>query len=341
MKTASYKTLQKNAKIRRAYAYKAIERESFSENSDIQEKADEALESLSNGTMSLKDMIQWAVHEKEWRELHEERKIIKTILLEFASNDIIYLAKYLQSSDEEKADELTYLINYEIDEFIEDYDYESIGYNEREWNGLLLALDAYEGYEKIDYAREHCPQLIKDYGLKLLEQVEEGDDLGDPAMLPSWFYLKYKYSFRNNWLIHFTDNSHKVADEGFKYGISDMSKLGLTTYFNNEGFDKKYGGYNFAYPLDRRIDTGRYGKEAVIFRASGVVAYHNGDEENQAIFIGTEAKNRVPIFQGDGEFVVNNLKTGDRIYGSDDIDTLIKWVIDNFTQYHKRIAFDK
>lgn len=344
-RVASLDTFERNAKIRRSYAYRAIERQSLSENPEKAKIADEAMERFTSGTMSKKKEVEWAIEERVWRIMNESevRKGIKSILLEFSSNEIIYLAKYLRMSDEAKAENLTYTFSYEFLDFWNDFDYEEEGVSEEEYEKINKMIEEYQDeiYSVVDELRESNPNIVQAYGEWLFENLENGKDFGDPYRLPSWYYMEYVSSFRNGWLIHFTDNAMDVAEAGFKYGMEDMTQLGLTTWMNNDSFDKKYGGYNFAYMLDRRMKEDAYGNEAVMFRASGIEVYHNGDEEYQAIFKGTEARNRVPILHSKGEYYVNDLVSGRRIYSADDIDKVTAWVVENFVQYHKRIAFDK
>ena len=71
MKIASCKTLNGSAKTRRAYAYNAIERASMEADleSERYEKADKAMTSFINGTMGKDEMLDWALEEKDYREV--------------------------------------------------------------------------------------------------------------------------------------------------------------------------------------------------------------------------------------------------------------------------------
>ena len=111
-------------------------------------------------------------------------------------------------------------------------------------------------------------------------------------------------------------------------------------------FEKKYGGYNFAYDVERydryaHSNHGRgfkYGKEAVIFRASGMELWHYGDEEPQVIFYGNTAKSIIPITEGEEhQWAVKSVKTGRSLYENDDFDNVVVWVLRNFVQYRKQL----
>jgi hypothetical protein len=95
---------------------------------------------------------------------------------------------------------------------------------------------------------------------------------------------------RSTWLIHFSRLASEIALDGFKYGASDQSDLGLTTHKGNaERFSEP--GYNFAYistNLGRNYEA--YGDGAVMFQNAGVHVYHYGDDENQVIFFGPDVK---------------------------------------------------
>jgi hypothetical protein len=111
----------------------------------------------------------------------------------------------------------------------------------------------------------------------ILDQVDVQDNEiyyalsnADPAEIPTWFYMS-SGDLLEGWLVHFSEHASSIAHQGFRYGFGDMSKLGLTTYFREGGFEKGEPGYNFAFQTEdvRRYayDRGRpkYGKNAVIF----------------------------------------------------------------------------
>jgi len=104
-----------------------------------------------------------------------------------------------------------------------------------------------------------------------------------------------------------------IAKNGFTIGMSDMRKLGLTTYARNDGYSKKYGGYNFAFSLDERdykYAGNKYGKEAIVFRASGLWYITQETRASSDILCNT-AKNRTPIAGGIEEITL--FETGKQI----------------------------
>lgn len=99
-----------------------------------------------------------------------------------------------------------------------------------------------------------------------------------------------KHLKRLTWLVHFSDEAHRIAANGFRFGTDDVSWLGLTKFHS-----KKFPGYNFAFEaLSREADeaarTKKYGRDCVMFQNSGVRAYHWGDGEDQVIFYGPDVK---------------------------------------------------
>jgi hypothetical protein len=104
-------------------------------------------------------------------------------------------------------------------------------------------------------------------------------------------------------MIHFTDHASDIAYEGFTRGISDPMRLGLTTHFSDRS--KTQPGYVFAFLPNAARRYGwegrrpKYGKEAVIFRADAIVAYHNSDQEYQAISWGPEAEDIQRVYLSD------------------------------------------
>lgn len=67
MKIASWKTLNQNSKIRRRYAFTAIERDMFSSESEICEKAEKAF--INFGFLKKEDLLSWATREQEYKSL--------------------------------------------------------------------------------------------------------------------------------------------------------------------------------------------------------------------------------------------------------------------------------
>jgi len=195
--------------------------------------------------------------------------------------------------------------------------------------------------------------------------------------------MKYKGDLRNHWLLNYTNNADYIANNGFTVANTKISQLPCTTdalHLAKVGDE----GYNFAYDaesFDTYVkDIFSYGgfptTNAVLFQASGIEVYHNGDNENQVIFHNKDAKNIIPIYRENGYWCVKSRLNGKIIhkenfvenknkkfdYGnhyfktiergkrnispSDDysfnnlaaLNNLVNWVINNFPQYRKHLV---
>lgn len=171
----------------------------------------------------------------------------------------------------------------------------------------------------------------------------------DPANAPSQaFYSGPQLLKRQTWLIHFSDDAWGIANKGFKYGVDQMDKLGLTIYLGD--FDKKYGGYNFAFEAGGRYARAaaaeeKYGSNAVMFTNAGVKAYHSGDDEEQVMFWGANVDPRSIILithEDDGWCVSQHPSKGryegECVYQNEDFNTVTNWVEENWRQYGKIIT---
>ena len=166
------------------------------------------------------------------------------------------------------------------------------------------------------------------------------------AEAPTWKTMSYESIVKpSTWLIHFSDDAGSIMWKGFKYGSDDMTKLALTTYWTKEA--KRYGGYNFAFEAEGRHaraaakGRGKYGREAVMFQAAGVKAFHWGDEEDQVMFWGPSVDpRRMVLLTRDGDLywcVASVRNKRDVVYRGEFTDT-VNWVIKNFPQYRKAIT---
>ena len=149
--------------------------------------------------------------------------------------------------------------------------------------------------------------------------------------------MSYKGIVRNQWLVHFTDHPDEIARDGFTIGMDDLSKLGLTTFYNEKG---KRGGYNFAVPAGetRSIKNLHFGKHAVLFRASGLMTYHSGDEFYQVIFWGRDARDIIPIHRVYDDWCLPDGGSGRPLFQSEDIQKTVDWAIANFSQYRRALS---
>jgi hypothetical protein len=141
------------------------------------------------------------------------------------------------------------------------------------------------------------------------------------------------------WLIHFSDDAEDVATDGLTKGQGDIDRLALTTHQGKA--EKEYGGYNFAFIADSKYAaqtarTGKYGRNAVMFQASGIPVYHYSDEEDQVVVWGKDVSTEKMVFLSNdgGEWTVRSRKGGrDPITG--DFKTVVAWVMKNYNQYRR------
>lgn len=273
-------------------------------------------------------------------------------LSEYMSNDMVSLNRYLSQSEEEKKAYLPQQFPYFFDEFMSNEDpymdfVKPRNYKYVDVDGNTIDDGEMEGYDLIEWIDKNNHELYDKYADWLYAQIQYNELDVPYSEYPAWAYFDKPSIVKNQWLIHFTNEPDDIALNGFKYGVDDMEKLGLTTHLGE--FDKKYGGYNFAYLLKDFNSYGRaghgsrggeykYGKEAVIFRASGIKVYHYGDEEPQVIFYGNTATNIIPVKVGENaNWAVYNNKTGRVIVESDDLEKIAYWIEKNYPQYHKTL----
>ena len=176
----------------------------------------------------------------------------------------------------------------------------------------------------------------------------------------------------NEWMVHFSDYADKIAKEGFTKGNDYEGKLKSATYQRG----KTEGGYNYAY-LASDVIGGKgykfldYLKERetpfVMFKGNGYRFHHNQDEEDQVVLNNIQKgtmvfvrrlydqwcvlssanpnwKNRTKDINPKSEderfamYNPRNIIEG-ILYSDDDIDKVIKWVMNNFDQYHNKINY--
>jgi len=281
---------------------------------------------------------------------------------EFVVEDISWLKRYLSMSDEQKAEDILNRYSYEIIEIsgfvdvIKDWNYDNnLEIGDKEYCDVI---DSFISGDLVPY--EALENLYKDYPTvykKCLEFVEDNlDEIVETIYdteKPTWHYLSSPEITKNQWLIHFTDQADEIKRHGFDNLIDDYTQLGLTAYIKKGKHNSSSEGYGFAYTLNNyhyasagnHSKGWKYGDECVLFKASGVTCYHNGDEEYQTIFKGDTVKNIIPISSvsyideegNDAEFdwgVVNS-KTDVMLYGSNDLEDVVNWVELNYKQYRK------
>lgn len=166
-----------------------------------------------------------------------------------------------------------------------------------------------------------------------------------PAQWPTFLLVDYVRLVKNEWLVHFTKNPRLILRSGFTKGVSDITRLGLTTHLEKTG-----PGFNFAYlaseaPSKEAEATSQYGGQAVMFRASGVRTFHKGAEEEQTIFLGSTAKDIVQLSNTETGWQVldNNLTPvfKSNKTGSEGLKRCVDWVEKNFDQYKNKMTVEK
>jgi hypothetical protein len=162
-------------------------------------------------------------------------------------------------------------------------------------------------YEETDYDREDILERIREELGK--EWLQHWADKYIPELTreeavdaPSFVFFDRPTVLRNAWLIHFTNQAKKIVQQGFLFGVADPGRLGLTTHLSKA--QKNQPGYVFAFrPQDARHGT-KYGREAVLFRADAILAYHNTDQESQAIAWGEEAEDLHEVRKDGGRWIL-------------------------------------
>jgi hypothetical protein len=188
----------------------------------------------------------------------------------------------------------------------------------------------------------------EDFSQQTYEDYHRSESWEDPRWYtrdgkgPSWFNLRSPKLVKNQWLIHFTNNADSIACSGFRHGTDDLTRLGGSVS-NAIKARKSSGKFNFGYHLG---DTSqyrkglKYGGEAVLFRASGLQAWHDGDQEWQVVFIGGTATDIIPLTQEFDKWVVNGLGRGGRPdqEGWDTLPQAVAWAMRNYAQYKRRLT---
>ena len=294
---------------------------------------------------------------------------LKELLKEYVDTDVVTLWKYLDSTPEQKADEIAGMIGYK--QIIDDYFIKNRGLYAKEinWNAGKETISITQLYKqtlelrKWDVLKQTDSVLYGAIVDWLMEKIHSSDEQSfmsfmngfgiQPAEIPSWFYLHKPTLLKNQWFVHGTSrmDGRMMARRGFIKGINDPTKLGLTTWIQG----KKIGdGYNFAYTPEDFAKYGvydefqalKYGDGTfLVFRASGIRCWHHADEEFQVIFHGKTARDIVFVDESMGTYTIHSkdgkplVQTG--IEGKNSPVDLVTWVIDNYDQYRRSIGWEK
>lgn len=271
--------------------------------------------------------------------------MVRKVLKEYLDRNVVYLRDYLMQSDESKKINLAHEYPYFFQDFLdeEQYDFEHPQEefpSDYEDEPTELRNKFEDDWELVNWLYLNDRTTFDAFSDYLFKKISS-HEIGIPdSEFPAWTYFDSNPKMvKNQWLIHFTDDANGIRRDGFKYGVDDMTKLGLTTSIGE--FQKKFGGYNFAYLLKdfekyayKGYGKYKYGSEVVVFQASGILTWHSGDEEPQVIFYGNTAKNIIPITSGeDKNWAIRNWKTDRILFESDELESVVQWLVKNFAQY--------
>jgi hypothetical protein len=256
------------------------------------------------------------------------------LITEYLEREIAQLRDYFSMSEEERKIDLVHTYSHMLEDYIieddVDFDWPVDEFGEKEPDYQIVNNYLYNG-------NKDTKEFIRGFGDYLYRKIVKDGVLQD-GDTPTWVYFSGKPELvKNQWLIHFTqkENAHRIKEQGFKVGVSDMTKLGLTTWLPER--EKESGGYNFSYLLKDFYKYGgpdKYGSHAIMFRASGVRMWHVGDQEEQVIFLGNSAKNLILIEPGENsDWCIISRKTDRVLYESDDLEEVCEWVVRNYEQY--------
>jgi len=222
--------------------------------------------------------------------------------------------------------EMAFLRNY-LKQGFDPYDYGWLVEEFLENEGFGVD-DDFDGNEWVEKATPQQLEEFKEWAEDKLQNVQED------TTTPAYRHFDYERIQTPGWLVHFTDDAFGVAWKGFLYGHEEVEGLGLTTW-KGESSRKKYASFNFALDADSKYATWaanshKYGKDAVVFWGSGVLAYHHGDEEGQVIFWGPSVKTDMifPIYFREGEWVVEG--EDGRVMVQGEFDTAVNWIQNNY-----------
>jgi len=283
-------------------------------------------------------------------------KLKELLLKEYVDTDIVKLWKYLDSTPDQKFEEITNMLGY--DRIINKY------FNIERLVGITSPTyqkyDAVLRFGNLQNLKTRDPKtykeirdnlgFVKDEDAQDFINFMERNGIG-PQDAPSWLYLKQPTLLKNQWLVHGTTflDGRMMVTKGFIKGINDPTKVGLTTWLEGEKIGE---GYNFAYTPEDFAQYGfdgeatKYGDGTLlVFRASGIRCWHSGDDEYQTIFNGKTARDIVLIREVMGTYAIYS-KNGNPlvhtdVQGKSSPTDLVDWVVNNYDQYRKSIGWEK
>ena len=187
-------------------------------------------------------------------------------------------------------------------------------------------------FDEDDYLDDYSafpPDVLTEF------REDYGSEYASHADAPTFLTVEFVRDVKDDWLVHFTDHANAIAHQGFKYGVDDPRMLALTTHLTDNA--KQRGGYNFAFEADdaSHLRQGKkYGKQFVVFKASGIMTFHYGDNQRQVIFWGADAHDIVPVIKSSetGEWTLRD-GDGTVLFESGEITEAVDWVIENYEFY--------
>lgn len=273
-----------------------------------------------------------------WNQLEREGKVAQDGKRRYYSlnesgpytRNNVYLKKYMQNPEVDY-----YQFWWKFEEWMEENEYD---FDEEDIEATRKVFD-----EDDPESLEQMPEAVKKSFIEWCKT--EGIEYllrHDPSEAPTWAHASYNRFVPNQtWLIHFSDNAESIWKEGFKNGVDQIDKLGLTTYGGD--FNRGPEGYAFAFIANSRdasfaASQGKYGRHAVLFQHGGVSIQHHGDEEEQIVFQGSDVDPRgmVLLVKEYGDWVVQG--RNHRQFFRGDYPTVLKWVAQNHRQYARVLA---
>jgi hypothetical protein len=237
-----------------------------------------------------------------------------------------------KASDKEKVEDILYKCPWVLERYLEDVS----SYDEE----LEELYDSICGDRELLYDDEFMKKALDILDEKsLLNRIlNDVYKYLNPSDLPAWMTMSFIRVVKNEWCIHFTSDAYGIEEKGFTGGTPEVEDLAYTS----AGKQKPYAGYDFAFLIDdNSVDFNGYGNTAVIFRASGVLLLHYGDEERQVVFWGPSVKEFITIekeqYSYDWDLIGANgavLKTGKP-------SELAHWATENLPQYRNQIVAGK
>ena len=274
--------------------------------------------------------------------------LLKQLLTEYVDTETLYLYKYMKNV---KYNTVMLIANNAIEELMQDLASQlndpilkqlnrRIQKSEDDWDEMNSIKEDFMSY--VFKNQSLIDPIYYIISADVYKYTEHYYDLDDATLL----YMELKGIYKNDWILHFTDSdsAYKIQKEGFKYGMDNVEKLGLTVLYKKEA--KKYGGFNFGFSLHNYkqyykdfYSEHKYSTHLIMAKTSGVKVWHTGDEEEQIIFFGKTAKNIVLISHDDDDKYNVEDKHGYVKVSFENIEDVVNWVVNNYDQYKNAISY--